>query len=144
MNDHRDAPSPDGLGLLARGRRHRTMRDPDYVNADMHEMFLSLLGVCPDIGSYYTDRHSLTGYGLADDGVTFYELFQAMAAVFTEGADASDAQKLIQKVLATQNDMTEFITLFTGPNESDGSGGTNFISQHDPQIYIALMQAYPE
>lgn len=114
------------------------LRDPDYVNTDMHEMFLALLGVCPDIDSYYNDRHSLVAAGLSDDGVTFYELFQAVADAFTNGTPSAETQALFQEVAASQNDMTAFFSFFMGTSE------TSFFDQHMPTVYVKLMGEYGE
>lgn len=111
------------------------LRDPDNVNAEMHEMFLALLGVCPDIASYYGDRHSLTAPGLSDDGITFFELFQAVADAFTNGAPSPETQALFQRIMTSQNDMTGFFSLFMGTSDA------SFFDQHRPTVYVELMRA---
>jgi hypothetical protein len=112
------------------------LRDPDFVNADMHEMFLALLGVCPDISAYYNDRHSLAAPGLSDDGITFYELFQAVADTFTNGTPSAETQTLFQQIMTSQNDMTAFFSLFMGTSDS------SFFDQHMPAVYTKLMGEY--
>ena len=114
------------------------LRDPDDVNADMHQMFLALLGVCPDIDSYYNDRHSLTATGLSDDGISFYALFQAVADMFTNGAPSAETQALFQQIMTSQNDMTAFFALFMGVSDK------SFFDQHMPAVYVKLMGEYGE
>jgi hypothetical protein len=112
------------------------LRDVDNVNADMHEMFLALLGVCPDIDSYYNDRHSLTGAGLSADGITFYELFQAVADAFTNGTPSQETQEIFQEIMANPNDITAFFSLFMGTSDA------SFFDQHMPAVYMNLMGEY--
>lgn len=112
------------------------LRDPENVNADMHEMFLALLGVCPDIDAYYNDRHNLTAPGLSDDGLTFFELFQAVADAFTNAAPSAETQALFQMIMENQNDMTTFFSLFMGTSD------TSFFAQHMPSVYVQLIDQY--
>ena len=112
------------------------LRDVEYVNTDMHMMFLAMLKLCPSIDSYYTDRHSLAQPGLADDGVTCYELMTAMSAMMTsDAAGAQQAQAVLMAAGAAPNDFSEFLMLFE-------SGFMNMENnQHDPNVYISLMTA---
>ncbi len=109
------------------------LRDPDNTNAGMHEMFLALLGACPDIDSYYNDRHSLTAPGLSEDGIAFFELFQAVADAFTNGTPSAETQALFQQIMTGQSDMAAFFSLFMGTSQ------TSFFDQHMPTVYMNLM-----
>ena len=110
------------------------LREEGYVNTGMHLMFIAMLGLCPDIDSYYNERHSLTQPGLSDDGITGFELMTAFAAMMNgDEAAAQQAQAILAAAGSAQNDFSEFLALFS----------TVFmnaeVNQHDPSVYIGLM-----
>lgn len=113
------------------------LRQEGYVNTAMHGMFMSLLGICPDIDSYYNDRHSLTEHGLSEDGATVYEIFQLMAGLLTaDEAVSAQAQQQLGAVMSSDNDFVGVLALFAGAGEE---GEENMFSQHMPDVYVKLM-----
>lgn len=134
MNDMITRMPPQTYGF-SRAGTDIELRDPEFVNVDMHKMFILMLGVCPGIDSFYNDRHAIDRPGLSEDGVTMYELFIAFADM-TSGVPEleAEAQQLIGTIMASQNDFTEFMPLFV--NAMMGNGDTN---QHMPEVYVELM-----
>lgn len=117
------------------------LRDPEYVNTRMHMMFMSLLGVCPDIDSYYNDRHALDGAGLSGDGMTMYELFMVFADLMSgDEALTASAQQTLAGVASAQNDFSAFLPAFLAMLQPDGEGQSSALfAQHMPAVYVELM-----
>lgn len=117
--------------------------DPAYDSALMHGMFMNVLGVCPDIDSYYNDRHAIDAPGLSEDGVTMFELMTAAAALMTgDPATAAEAQQLLAAVMSTENDFAVFMSAFTELMLGDASDdGSTLSNQHMPDVYVQLMMS---
>jgi hypothetical protein len=116
------------------------LRQSGYVNTDMHNMFLALLGICGDIDSYYEDRHSITGSGLSGDGLTTFEVFQLVAGNLTSDEEtAAQARQQLSAVMANENDFTKVLTFFAGEGESGEADMMGIFGQHMPDVYAKLM-----
>lgn len=63
----------------------------------------SLIKISGTIGSYYNDRHSLTQAGLAEDGMTLYELLKQVIDLLmnTDLSDTSDTMALMQSIVGS-------------------------------------------
>ena len=63
----------------------------------------SLIKISGTIGSYYNDRHSLTQAGLAEDGMTLYELLKQVIDLLmnTDLTDTSDTMALMQSIVGS-------------------------------------------
>ena len=63
----------------------------------------SLIKISGTIGSYYNDRHSLTQAGLAEDGMTLYELLKQVVDFLmnTDLSDTSDTMALMQNIVGS-------------------------------------------
>jgi len=136
VNDMITSMPPEAFGF-SRAGTDIELRDPEFVNTEMHMMFMAMLGVCPDLDSFYNDRHSVTAPGLSEDGVTMFELFMAYADM-TSGDEAlmAQAQQFIGSLTAAQNDFSVFLPLFI-----QTMTGGNGVNQHMPDVYIQLMMA---
>lgn len=117
------------------------LREEDYVNTKMHTMFMSLLGVCPDIDSYYNDRHALDGTGLSQDGMTMYELFMVFADLMSGDEElTASAQQALKSVTAAQNDFSTFLPAFMAMLQpGDDNELPPLFAQHMPNVYMELM-----
>lgn len=117
------------------------LREEGYVNTQMHMMFMNLLGVCPDIDSYYKDRHALDGAGLSEDGMTMYELFMVFADLMSgDEALMASAQQTLMSVTAAQNDFSTFLPTFMAMLQHGEESQTSALfSQHMPTVYVELM-----
>lgn len=117
------------------------LRDEAVINTPMHQMFLSMLGICPEIDDYYSEKHSLTEPGLSDDGVTLFEIMTAMADLLSgDNAAKAAAQQLYADALAAPNDFSDFLPRLTAMLQSaDGSPIPPLFAQHLPQVYLQLM-----
>ena len=112
------------------------LTDPETVNTDMHMMFMTMLGVCPDIDAFYNDRHAIDSTGLSEDGMTMYELFILIADLTSgDAALAAQAQQTLGALAAAQNDFSTFLPLFTQAM----TGGAS--EQHSPAVYVELMMS---
>lgn len=117
------------------------LRDPEYVNVEMHQMFMAMLGVCPDINSYYNDRHAVDTTGLSDDGITVYELLQLFADMTSgDEALAANAQQVFMAISASPNDFSGFLSQFMMMMNATGENNTASVAtQHNPETYVQLM-----
>lgn len=117
------------------------LREAGYVNTGMHIMFMNLLGVCPDIDSYYNDRHALDGAGLSEDGMTMCELFMMFADLMSgDEALTASAQQKLAGVASAQNDFSAFLPAFLAmlqPGAEDQI--PPLFAQHMPGVYMQLM-----
>ena len=132
---------PLGVWGFSRAGVDIELRDPEYVNVNMHLMFMEMLGICPDIDSYYNDRHALEAEGLSENGITMFELFTAFAGFMCNDEQVmAQSQQLIMQASAAQNDLSTFLPMFTGmlmPDED--SGVSPLFEQHMPTVYVELM-----
>lgn len=116
------------------------LRKAGYVNTAMHNMFMALLGMCGDIDAYYNERHSLTDYGISEDGATTFEVFQLVAGVFTPDKEISaQARQQLSRIMACENDFTEVLSFFTDAGAESEPGQAGIFSQHMPDVYAELM-----
>ena len=119
--------------------RHGTdieLRDENVINTTMHMMFMEMLGLCPDIDSYYNVRHSLTGYGLSDDGATAFEMFTLVAGALTgEEGPSAQLSQMMEAAATNPNDFTATLMLFMGA----GGEAEGYSNQHMPDVYVDIM-----
>jgi len=143
VNDMVTHMPPEAWGFRRAGN-DILLSDPEVSDADMNTLFTGLLGMCPDIDSYYNDRHSLTAAGLSDDGITVYELFLGFCDA-TSGDEQllENAKQLFMAVASGQNDFSGFMPQFMMMmSPADGSGTASLFAQHMPDVYVGLMLQY--
>ena len=109
------------------------------------EGIAALSVLAPDIEAYYTVRHSLTGPGESEDGVTVFEMMQlALASTFSgrggmsagnmgAGFSAAGGQ------MSPESDFAAFMALLT---DREGQAGlAKALGNHMPMVYwTALMK----
>ena len=106
-----------------------------------------LLGISPSISSYYNDRHSLTGPGLSDDGITMFELISKIMegsnGISLEnigGFKDSEAGKLIMSI-DPSSDLYPMRQLFESLQSITGLFMyLPLISAHYPDTYASLLE----
>jgi len=136
VNDMITRMPPQAYGF-SRAGTDIELRDPEYINVEMHQMFMLMLGVCPDIDSFYNDRHAIDAPGLSEDGVTMYELFIAIADLMSGDEELmAGAQQFIGTLSYADNDFTVFLPMFSATMAGTSGNGQN---QHMPDVYIQLM-----
>ncbi len=134
MNDMITHMPPQAYGF-SRAGTDIELRDPEYVNTDMHNMFIMMLGVCPDIDSFYNDRHAVDAPGLSEDGITMCEVFMKFADLTSGDAVlVAEAQEFLGTIMMTENDFTQFMPLFYSAMIGGGD-----VNQHMPDVYVQLM-----
>ena len=95
----------------------------------------------PSITAYYTVRHSLTGPGLSEDGLTAYEFLCAAAGAFSEDGGASLITEGAPVTVAPDSDFAPLMGLLAGSGEAGSTQALNVAMQHMPITYMALMMA---
>ena len=115
------------------------MKDETVTTPMVDTMFLSMRTICPSISSYYQDRHSLTGTGLSEDGITALELLQGLSELLINPTGLNlNAKKLIAMMTQNKNDFTPFFTVFV-PLVINYKAPNGLLGQHLPEIYADLM-----
>ena len=95
----------------------------------------------PSITDYYTARHSLTGPGLSEEGMTPYEFLCAAAAAFSDEGAVSLFTEGAPLDIAPDSDFAPLLGLLTGAGEAGSAQAFNVALQHLPATYLALMLA---
>ena len=106
----------------------------------------SLVGISPSITSYYNDKHSLTGPGLSEDGMTMFELINKILDG-SDGADLSslaslkdtEAGQLIMSI-SRDSDLYPIRSLF---ESLQGLGALQYLPlvyAHYPETYDSLLK----
>ena len=113
------------------------MKDESVKEEKFQAMFATMLKLCPDIDSFYQDRHNLADTGLSDDGMTTVEFLQGLSEMLTNPTGMNlTAKKLMATMMQKKNDFTEFFTVFGTLTQNPTAG---LLSQHMPQVYANLM-----
>lgn len=101
----------------------------------------SLAALSPDIPAYYEQRHSLTGPGLADDGLTAFDAMLALGASLAgESAQRADAPSLSAfDAISPQSDFAPLAALLEKIAARDSETAQTVFAQHMPQMYAQLM-----
>lgn len=131
---------PPTLGF---GRAGRDILLPNDQTAarTLSDGIASLSALIPGIGAYYTVRHSLTGPGLSEDGLTAYEFLCAAAGAFSEAGGASLITDGAPITVAPDSDFAPLMGLLAGSGEAGSTQALNVAMQHMPITYMALMMA---
>ncbi len=101
----------------------------------------------PTIRQYYTERHSLTAPGTAEDGITVYELtLAAVSSLAGTGAgDASapagDTLSALRQVTA-ESDFAPLFALLQQTMQNDGEGMAAVRREHIPSTYQTKLAIY--
>ena len=92
----------------------------------------TLSKLAPDIPAYYNDRHSLTGAGLSDNGMTAYELMLSIGRMLAGNQGAG------LPTVSPDSDFAPMLALLAG--KGDGSDAMQRIAtQHMPTRYAELI-----
>ncbi len=99
----------------------------------------SLSDIAPSVSAYYDQRHSLTGPGLSDDGITTFELMMAMTKTVLESENKTDIT--IPEGFSSDCDFAPLFDLIRKGTEKDENGKTYVLRQHLPETYLRLLAA---
>ena len=131
---------PPTLGFGRAGRDIVLPNSREAAQA-LSDGIASLSALIPSIGAYYTVRHSLTGPGLSEDGLTAYEFLCAAAGAFSEAGGASLITEGAPMTVAPDSDFAPLMALLAGSGEAGSTQALNVAMQHMPITYMALMMA---
>ena len=101
----------------------------------------SLAALSPDIPSYYEKRHSLTGPGLADDGLTAFDAMLALGTSLSglTGQNADMPALSAFDALSPESDFAPLAALLEKIAARDSQTAQTVFAQHMPQMYAQLM-----
>ena len=131
---------PPSLGFGRAGRDIVLPNDQDAAQA-LAAGIENLSSLIPGIDAYYTVRHSLTGPGLSDEGMTAYEFLCAAAAAFSGAGGVSLFTEGAPVTVAPDSDFAPLLGLLAGSGEAGSTQALNVAMQHMPITYMALMMA---
>ncbi len=105
--------------------------------SDIIKAVESLSSIAPDIKSYYEDKHSLTGKGLSDDGMSVFDVLKLLAAMF-----AADLQNVDLSKFANMSPESDLYSAMRVLSEfSDTSKLLQIGSEHAVSTYMRLICA---
>ena len=109
--------------------------------AQVDAAIASLSALAPDIPAYYTQRHSLTGPGLSDDGLTVFDAMLAFGSSLTNLSEQSAAPSSPAQldVIAADSDFAPLAALIEKISDPSTDTGRTVLSQHMPQMYAQLV-----
>lgn len=107
-----------------------------------------LAGIAPTVESYYNDRHALTGPGLAEDGMTVFEVMTEFGKLLADGGSlgaatgASPLAALDMRLMfmAQDSDLHPLLEAVTGLFANNNEGMTRVLIRHIPSTYQGLMK----
>ena len=95
--------------------------------------------LAPTLASYYTVRHSLSGSGEAEDGVTTFSLLYAALCARLLQSDAQNTVGFDTSLISQTSDFAPLINLFEELTAQGGAGLSELAKQHMPASYDALI-----
>ena len=103
-----------------------------------------LYKIAPTVTDYYTVRHSLSGPGESETGLTAFEVFTGIGAVLsgtgTSGNDTTAVSSLTE-TLSEDSDFYPLAEQLRALTENDAEQGTAVLMQHLPDVYAALIRS---
>lgn len=109
-----------------------------------NEFFAALTTVCPTAESYYLEKHSLSGPGLSEDGISMCEFIlssimsSAEASAMPGGSYADTEEMQGYMAMLANTDFAPLLPLLQSLSDQSTEG---FFGMHMPNIYAALLSA---
>lgn len=117
--------------------------DPETV-VGLETKVAQLAAAVPRVSLYYTEKHSLNGPGVDENGMTAYEFTRIIAAALS-GVSTVDGVKYDAEILSSVSPDSDFAPLVSLFGLSGGENAMmNMLIQHLPNTYQALMNAMQE
>ena len=125
--------------------------------AKLSDGFRTMLDISPTISSYYNDRHSLTGPGLSDKGMTTFEvmnlltrsLLQADNGMLSGTPGSSSAgsagsaeampEMSMESMVSPESDLYPLFHILSQGMENGGAETMRLLMQHMPAVYFSLL-----
>ena len=138
--------------------------DADAARAkELDDAVASLYSLAPDITSYYTTRHSVTGAGISEDGLTVYEVMLLLSGKITSassslfsGTDFNMSNGTVKNNFQNTSDMNgalQLLSVMTASSDyallilplqklakNNGSGAKDLLNEHMPATYMTLLK----
>lgn len=128
---------PTGFGYTRLGTDVMLPGD-ETMAASLQASMDQLQALCPTIPSYYNVRHSLTGPGEGEDGVTVYEVLQGLALSLSGLSGQSTDQAAMPQVAET-SDLAPLMQSLAALSDSDEAA--RVFGQHATAVYAQLLAA---
>ena len=113
--------------------------DPE-AKASLDGSMEIMSGIAKGVGEYYSLRHSLTGPGADENGVSAFELMSSMSASFGSmtagGQMAAQGDTRGMQNVSPESDLFPVLMLL---NNLGGEHGQQVLMQHMPDTYTALI-----
>ena len=123
-----------GIDILLFGDENEIEKLNDAVDV--------LFEIAPTVSSYYNDRHSLKEKGLADDGMTTFELMLFLAAyssdTLSDEANISSSSSFSSAF--SESDFAPLFELLSELSEKGGEKGISLLKNHMPTEYAELIE----
>lgn len=121
--------------------------------AELDEAVKLLQKISPDVSSYYTVRHSITGSGVSNDGITMYEMMlllcgkivPATKQLLDKNSDVVNNKQIpytkmnITSFVSSSSDFSAFAYEVEQLSNNDGNGARQLLNEHLPDTYMALL-----
>ncbi len=115
---------------------------PQTLNELVSSMTKAFTELAPTVGSYYGDRHSLTGAGLSEEGITPFELMAVIVNFVSNfslsggGSSSVDAMSM----LSSESDFAPFMATVAELTDNNYSFAISMLIQHMPITYKAMIK----
>ena len=119
-----------------------TLPGDQQIAETLQQAMSTLHALSQDIASYYNVRHSLTGPGESEDGLTVSELMQAVAqSMLSLSEQSPEADESALPQVAEDSDLAPLMRMLSDLFGSDGDQGAQILQQHMPALYGQLLAA---
>lgn len=105
----------------------------EALSASLEESTQALCALSPDIASYYTARHSLTGPGESENGLTVYQLMQFAAQALSGLGEENELPEIAED--SDLAGLAQTLSRLAG----DGEYAMQLFQQHMPSLYVQLL-----
>lgn len=105
----------------------------------------TLVAIAPTIDDYYNLRHSLSGPGAAEDGVSAFQFMTGLIDSLSNllgGGDIADTAGELMKLIQFKTDYTPLLTLLLTLSMNDGALLKGVGARHMPDTYAAQLAEY--
>ena len=105
----------------------------------------TLTALAPSLESYYSVRHSLTGPGVSDDGISAYEIMLLFADALS-GESLPSGQSMAESgglsgLTGSGSDLEPLLLRMQELSARQGEGFSELLEQHLPNTYLSKLDA---
>ena len=133
---------PASLGFFRAGR-DITLPGSTETIALLKKLTDTIDALVPTVTSYYGDRHSLSGPGLSEDGLSAYDLARTLADLFVQatagGGSGSGSGANLSGLLSVSEDSDLYPFVQTVTSLYKSGDLIKLLRHHMPGVYLSLM-----